>query len=298
MPSAEVEISLELVQTLIAELAPQWAELELSYLATGWDNEVYRLGEEYLVRLPRRELGERIGKSERQWLPKLSTETGVIAGEVLFAGCPTNHYPFTFSVTRYVPGVSAATLTRSQRDNYANEFVSLLKQIHSPASDPRPVSSFRGCPLSAVEEKTREQISQLPAEHEGSALALWERALVAQPYLGPPAWLHGDPHPHNTIVRPEKGQYHLSSLVDYGDLCTGDPASDLGMLWMHFTPEAVCQAFSAYGVDKNEPMFSRSLGWALRYAMLTAQLAPRDPLGIVGRETLAILFRVPLPPTS
>ncbi|MFC4717431.1 hypothetical protein ACFO7V_14980, partial [Glutamicibacter bergerei] len=68
-PAAEVSIDRALVRELICAQASQWSGRTLTYLATGWDNEVYRLGDDLLVRLPRRALAEKIGHKERKWLP-------------------------------------------------------------------------------------------------------------------------------------------------------------------------------------------------------------------------------------
>jgi aminoglycoside phosphotransferase (APT) family kinase protein len=62
---------------------------------------------------------------------------------------------------------------------------------------------------------------------------------------GPPIWLHGDLHPFNLVVN----QGRLSAVIDFGDLCAGDPATDLAVAWMLF-PLAVRSVFGdAVGVD-------------------------------------------------
>lgn len=290
MPEAEVAIDLGLVRQLIGSQAPWWAQEEITYLATGWDNEVYRLGADLLIRLPRRQLGETIGHRERQWLPDLVQACGLDIGLPVFVGRPAAGYPFTFSVSPYVPGRSAARIDRNARDAYAPEFARFLRKLHQPAGVLAPSSQFRGGPLPQVDARTREQISQLDAEVQDAAQALWQDALDTDEYAGPAVWLHGDPHPHNTIVTEGAGPQQLVSLVDFGDVCAGDPASDLGMLWMHFSAPLVTEAFSIYGVRTGTPLWRRARGWALRYAMLTAALGPADLLGAVGRESLDLLL--------
>ncbi|HJX78661.1 aminoglycoside phosphotransferase family protein [Glutamicibacter sp.] len=288
MPEAEVAIDLALVRGLIASQAPQWAHEEIRYLATGWDNEVYRLGDSLLIRLPRRQMGEDIGFKERTWLPQLAKDTGVDIGLTIFEGQPTSSYPFTFSICRYVPGSSAAQFKRQDRDEYAEEFSGLLRALHQPARIQEPRSEFRGCALSLVDSRTREQISFLDSSIQPAALMIWNEALNAEEYCGAPVWLHGDPHPHNTVVG-DGAQHSTVALVDYGDLCVGDPASDLGMFWMHFTPRGISSAFESYGIAEGSPTWQRARGWGLRYAMLTVNLGTDDLLGVVGRETLEVL---------
>lgn len=53
-PAAEVDIDLGLVKTLIEDQFPQYAEWRLQPIGSGWDNVMFRLGDELLVRLPHR----------------------------------------------------------------------------------------------------------------------------------------------------------------------------------------------------------------------------------------------------
>lgn len=290
MPPAEVEIDAELVKQLLASQAPHWANQDIAYLATGWDNEVYRLGAELVVRLPRRELGEAIGHKERRWLPQLAAETGLPIAVPVFVGQPVPQYPFTFSICPYVPGRSAATVDRAMRDGYAAEFAQFLHRLHQPAGATAPSSEFRGVRLAALDAKTRGQIAALDSALREPAKAAWADALSADPHEGAPLWLHGDPHPHNTVINERRGRCQLSALIDFGDLCAGDPASDLGMLWMHFSAETTASAFESYGAQPGSALWRRSRGWALRYAMLTASLGEDDPLGRIGRRTLQLLL--------
>lgn len=290
MPAAEVAIDAALVCRLIAHQLPRFAHLAVRYLATGWDNEVYRLGEDLLIRLPRRGLAEKLGVREREWLPTVSIATGLDVGAPVFSGRPTAEYPFTFSVCNYVPGVSAATLRRAERDEYAMDFTRYLQRLHQPAPAEAPRSDFRGLGLHELDARTRIQIHQLPQSIQGIALRVWDDARGAEAYAGGPRWLHGDPHPHNTIATGGSGTHSLAGLVDFGDLCVGDPASDLGMYWLHFTAKIRDLALAEYGVQTGDPTWRRARGWALRYAMIICGLDASDLLGAIGRETLELIF--------
>ena len=45
MPTAEVEVSADLVRGLLAGQHPDLARLPVGFLANGWDNELYRVGD-------------------------------------------------------------------------------------------------------------------------------------------------------------------------------------------------------------------------------------------------------------
>jgi len=59
MPAAEVEVSADLVRRLLADQHPDLARLPVQFLANGWDNELYRVGDGLVARLPRRALARR-----------------------------------------------------------------------------------------------------------------------------------------------------------------------------------------------------------------------------------------------
>src|SRR5829696_9197749 len=54
MPAAEVDVDDDLVAGLLREQHPDLARLPLRPLAHGWDNVSFRLGDDLVVRLPRR----------------------------------------------------------------------------------------------------------------------------------------------------------------------------------------------------------------------------------------------------
>ena len=54
MPAAEVDVSRELVGRLLADQHQDLAGRPVEFLANGWDNAMFRLGDDLLARLPRR----------------------------------------------------------------------------------------------------------------------------------------------------------------------------------------------------------------------------------------------------
>lgn len=49
-------------------------------------------------------------------------------------------------------------------------------------------------------------------------------------WTGHPVWLHGDLHPANMVV----ADGTLRAVIDFGDLTSGDPATDLATAWLTF----------------------------------------------------------------
>ena len=73
-PSAEVAIDAALVARLLRAQHPDLADQPLRHLASGWDNVNFRLGDRYVVRLPRREVAAALVAHEQRWLPVLAAD--------------------------------------------------------------------------------------------------------------------------------------------------------------------------------------------------------------------------------
>ena len=56
MPEAEVDVDADLVRELLREQHPDLAPLPCAEVAFGWDNVIFRLGDELCVHLPRRQI--------------------------------------------------------------------------------------------------------------------------------------------------------------------------------------------------------------------------------------------------
>lgn len=290
-PPAEVQIDVPLLRRGLHRIDPALNDLELRYLDTGWDNVVYRLGHQLLVRAPRHIQAEVLARRELRWLPELARQSTVAIPTPLYHCEPDENYPFTLSICRYLPGTSAVREERAARDGYAQDFARYLQGLHIPAPAPAPRSAFRGVPLPELDASTGAYLADLEPQQRNCAGLIWDRALAASRYTGVPRWLHGDPHPHNTIVTPVAGDpLRLAGLVDFGDLCAGDPASDWGMCWLHFSPTVRDTLLDAAGMAPGSDPWARARGWALRYALLLGQLDSTDPLGRLGQDTLRMLL--------
>ncbi|MEM8769936.1 MAG: phosphotransferase, partial [Pseudomonadota bacterium] len=71
-PEAELEVTEALARRLLEAQHPDLAELPLSVLDSGWDNVMFRIGEELTLRIPRREVAAQLLINEQTWLPKLA----------------------------------------------------------------------------------------------------------------------------------------------------------------------------------------------------------------------------------
>ena len=64
-PPAEVAINLDLISMMLSEFAPELVGEPIEFNASGWDNEIYRIGDNHAIRLPRRELAAPLAENEQ-----------------------------------------------------------------------------------------------------------------------------------------------------------------------------------------------------------------------------------------
>jgi aminoglycoside phosphotransferase (APT) family kinase protein len=281
MPAAEVAVDEALVRALLASQFPAWADVPLAPLAFGWDNAVLRLGDELLVRLPRREAAAELVEHEQRWLPVLAPTLPLPVPAPVAVGRPGCGYPWSWSVVPWLPGVvaeSAGSFDLAGAAVALGQFVLALGSVDAPAD--APVNPYRGVPLADRAEVTSERMSVLGVGAD--VRAAWRELVAVPAWSGRPRWLHGDLHPANLLV--DGGR--LSAVIDFGDVCAGDPATDLAVAWMLF-PEAEREVFRRV-VAPDDDTWARGRGWALSLALAILASSADNPLMAgIGRRTLA-----------
>ncbi len=285
VPPAEVEISEALVRALLTVQHPDLASLPIRLVASGWDNDMFRLGEDMAVRMPRRLAGVELIENEQRWLPTLPRLPLPIPAP-LRLGVGGEAYPWPWSVLPWMPG-GAVDLDPLNADQ-APVLAGFLKALHQPAPADAPHNPHRGVALAERVDYLTPRFARLAAETgfiTPRVRQVWERAL-ATPIDVEPSWLHGDPHARNVLS--EGGR--LTAVVDWGDMCRGDRATDLSSLWM-LLPDIASRraAMAAYGAS--EATWARAAGWAVNYAVvLTDAGRVDDPrLLAMGEKTFAMV---------
>jgi aminoglycoside phosphotransferase (APT) family kinase protein len=255
MHADEVDIDEALVRRLVAAQFPQWAELPIEpVLPRGTDNALYRLGDDMVVRLPRRERTSETLQKERRWLPQLAPFLPVAVPLPVADGAPGESFPFAWCVYSWLDGETAPVADAAE----PAEFIAALQRV-DPSGGPPPGEHnfFRGAPLTTRDAATRASLAAV-----GVPEAVWESAIRAPEWNRPPVWIHGDLDARNLLV--EDG--HLSGVIDWGGLGVGDPACDVMVAWKVFSAGAPRDAFrDALAVD--DATWVRARGWAISTAV-------------------------------
>ena len=303
-PPAERHLDEPLVRDLLVSQAPDLASLPLHDPRDGWDNRTWRLGDDLAVRLPRREAAAALLLHEQRWLGPIAARLPLPVPAPIVLGRPAAHYPWAWSVVPWYVGdvagrspveaAEAATLGR------------VLAALHVPAGAEAPENPYRGLPLAAripsVEQWLAAEHRPDDADLVARSAALVIAAATDEPSCRSRVWLHGDLHPRNILVRHGR----LAAILDWGDLCGGDPATDLATVWWLFDVEHHADFWSSYGApidDDATAMWRRARAWAALYGLMFLHFATADDpdraddeAAVLGRAMLGRVLDEQRPP--
>jgi aminoglycoside phosphotransferase (APT) family kinase protein len=286
-PPAELQPSTDDVRRWVAHQAPHLAHLSVARGPHGWDNLMFRLGPLLAVRIPRRAVAVPLAAHEHRWLPTIAQRLPCPVPTPVHLGRPDEGLPWAWSIVPWLPGTPAHRHPLVPRAT--GTLAAVFRALHEPAPYDAPTNPYRGVPLVGVVERTHDTLDSLDSEVDTRALRrVLSKGVRAHRHVGPPVWIHGDPHPANVLAGND-GQ--LAALIDWGDLAAGDPATDLAALWMLFDPVHHEGFWAAYGTAR-KALRTRSRAWAVRFgAMLlkigTEPSSPHPGYAEVGRRTLA-----------
>lgn len=287
MPPAEVPISEELVRALLAEQHADLADLPIEFVSEGWDSQIYKLGSDYAVRLPRRQINADLLPGELKWLPQLAAQLPLPISSAVREGHPGQGYPWPWSITPWFDGTTWAEGSVDNTADAARVLGAFVGALGTDAPDGLAPNPYRGGPLTDRDAAIRTRVEQLGDSVDGlRVLTIWDAALAA-PVNTKRLWGHGDLHPANIVVN----DGHIVAVIDWVDLNAGDTAYDLAAAWMCF-PDANDRAtFRAATGVTDEATWVRAHACALSHAVAClASSADNARMHAVGQQTLAAVL--------
>ncbi|NYI04572.1 aminoglycoside phosphotransferase family protein [Allostreptomyces psammosilenae] len=274
------EIDHALVRSLVREQHPDLAGLDVREVVGGWDNQLWRLGEELAVRMPRTERAPSLLRKEHRWLPTLAPRLPLPVPTPLRIGEPSARFPRPWTIATWVPGEPADRAPISH-DRAAEALAGFLRALHVEAPAEAPVSQDRGVPLNRLADGFDRMLEEVAAgggtADLGMVREVWSQALAAPEWQGAPRWLHGDLHPANVVV----SDGTLTGVIDFGDMCAGDPAVDLAAAWVLLPEGAAARFFDAYG-GVDQAMIRRARGLAAAKGLFLILMGQAGERGLPG----------------
>jgi aminoglycoside phosphotransferase (APT) family kinase protein len=283
MPDVDARLARQLLRTQF----PQWSELPLDPVEPGGsDHVIFRLGDSLSLRLPRGSWAGRQAEKEHRWLPLLAPHLPLPVPEPVGLGVPALGYRWHWSVTRWLAGQTATAHAIADPAGAALElagFLIALQRLPVPGRDiAGPGADLAGKTLASRDESTRAAIASASDRFDGGAMtALWDAALAAPDWAGPPVWFHGDLHTGNLLMADGR----ISAVIDF-ELGTGDPACDLMIAWTFLTRQTRPAFRAALRCD--DATWLRGLGWGLTTGLnaYTSYAATNPAVAAVTRHQI------------
>ena len=268
MPDTENEITADLIADLLREQHPDLAGLPLRFGASGWDNQLWRLGDDLAVRLPRHAQDGELLLKEHALLPAMAPRLPLQIPVPQRLGQPSERFPCPWIVTTWVAGEPADRAPATRGAKAADTLAAFLTALHQPAPDDAPAGGDpRGGPLADAGEGFAQSLKE--ATDRGlipgpdALREVWDDALAAPDWTGPALWLHADLHPANVLT----SDGNFCGVVDFGDMRAGDPACDLAACWMLLPDGVIGRFHRSYSPAADDATLRRARGWALVQAL-------------------------------
>ena len=265
--TAERVVDEPLARQLIAEQFPEIAAQPMRLLGEGWDSTVWRFGE-WVVRFPRREVVLPGLLREIEALAQLAPRLQLRIPVAELRGHPAEAFPWPWAGSRFIPGreVGEAAPDDDRRAAHGAALGAFLRALHdvdplgvTVGGEPLPVDVVHRADMPFRVGKLRERLASLAAR------GLWRPAESLEPLLAQAVELpepapgslrvcHGDLHLRHLLVA-DDGE--LSGVIDWIDVCRGDPAIDLPLYWGYLPPAGRAAFHEAYG-EPDEAALVRS----------------------------------------
>ena len=297
--AAEAVVDCELARRLIRSQFRDLSASRVDPIGDGWDVTAFRVDERWLFRFPRRSIVLPGLRREIAVLPLLAPRLPVRIPVTVFAGKPTSEFPFPFVGARYLPGQELGADDQPAAADLSVELGRFLRVLHS--IDPAEVAGgdLPLDPLARGDMTTRVPLTLARLDELASA-GIWSapngtREFVRSTLALPPARsrsiLHGDLHFRQILV--EHGR--LSGVVDWIDICQGDPAIDLAIFWALVGPTDRPSFRASYGPTGSDTL-RRARVLALYLWGSVALQAREQGRTAIEREAIAGLNRASDPP--
>ncbi len=278
LPMPTTEVTADLVRDLLRDQHPDLAGLPIREVAGGWGNQMWRLGDELTVRMQRMDPTPELQLKERRWLPVLAPRLPLPVPAPVRFGEPSGRFPKHWTVMTWVPGEPLDHGTISRGAHAADTLADFLRALHVEAPADAPIAADRGAHPRDCTGGFEEFLEAVALDSLADDVrAVWDDAVAARAWEGPPVWVHGDLHPANVLV----SEGTLSGIVDFGDLFAGDPAWDLAAAWVLLPAGTAARFFESYA-RADEAAIRRARGLAAMKSLFLILMGQNGDQGLPG----------------
>jgi aminoglycoside phosphotransferase (APT) family kinase protein len=288
MHDDQVDVTTEIVATLIREQFPQWSgEANRPLSSTGTVHAIFRVGNDLSARFPLRPADPAEALAVLEQEARASAELARVSRfpvpEPVALGKPGAGYPMPWSVQTWLPGTVASDADPSGSDAFAEDLAVFIAALRDAETRGR---LFDGDNRGGVLAHHDDWMAKCFEESEGlldvpELRQVWGR-FRELPRTSPDVMSHGDLIPGNVLVAEDR----LSGVLDTGGFGPADPALDLVSAWHLLQPGPREVLRRTLACDDLE--WERGKAWAFEQAMgLVWYYVDSNPtMSGLGRRTL------------
>lgn len=247
----------------LATHRPHLAHHRLGFLSSGWDNDLYRVGQTgLLLRVPRRSLSLALLETEARVLPQLAPHLPVPLPLPVDLLPATNPLP-PMALVRFLPGTTAcrAPFHTVNTPTIAQQLGRALAQLHrAPLPAGLPEDTLQRVDLIGRLQRLRSDRERprlaRALQHGGLPFGpgplldhLTRLARVPHDTFRPRAVVHGDLYARHVLIGSDG---ELAGLIDWGDVHRGSPVLDLMAAWLLFSQDVRQHFIQAAGTHSPE----------------------------------------------
>lgn len=287
-----MRIDAALVRRLLDSQFPEASSLSVGDHFEGRDCEVWRLGDQWAMRLPRHDKAAAKQATELLWMAKISAAWPFASPVPVRVGRPSLEFPWAWSIVPWINGIPAHVAPLDRLG--VAQLGAALRALHTPAPADAPHHPTRSLALLQRSDRVAERIRALAEGAAGSRWVIDAKAAsrvfqhgATRPRPGL-TWTHLDLHPGNVLT--DDGE--LAGIIDWSESAAGDPAADLGQALVLVGQDGWDALTIGYGpIDAR--MFARARAEGLSYSLTFAaqSTGPRANVGWKGLEALGVAHR-------
>jgi aminoglycoside phosphotransferase (APT) family kinase protein len=215
---------------------------------------------------------------EREWLPVLAPRLPLPVPTPVRFGEPSKRFPKHWTVMTWVDGEPLDHGSISRGDHAADTLAVFLQALHVEAPAGAPTATDRGAHPKNCTDGFENFLQAVAIDDIAADVrAVWDDAVAAPAWQGPPVWVHGDLHPANVVV----SDGTLSGIVDFGDMFAGDPAWDLAAAWVLLPAGTASRFFDTYA-HADEGAIRRARGLAAMKSLFLLLMGRNGDRGLPG----------------
>jgi aminoglycoside phosphotransferase (APT) family kinase protein len=305
----EPQLALALINDQFPDLLKS-TDQHIEQFGVGFDNTAYLINGVYIFRFPRRQIAVPLLETESRALPHLAGRLPLAVPLPEWVGQPSpqRNYPWPFAGYKLLPGTTACRVEISddQRTGNAETLAKFLRALHSlPLAEGErwrlPGDVFKKLDLEKRIPQTHNYLSEIVShgllnEDAGSESNKFPESIVetltklidSARGLRPTSHstiLHGDFYARHLLV---DGKRTVTAVIDWGDICIGDPAIDLSVAHSFLPPHAHDAFKAAYGsIPENTWLLARFRALSVSLVLMSYGHDIGDPHLIrAGRQAL------------